>query len=73
MLRGDLSGAVRYVTEWDQGRILFPHDTDKKTSNSVLETLKFKHPDAKTPEASTLQTYPKVPDFNDILDVTEDR
>jgi hypothetical protein len=71
MVRGDLCGAVRYLTEWDQGGILFCQDTDKKTGNSVLETLKLKHPDDKTPEASTIQIYPKVPIFHDI-NVTED-
>ena len=71
MLRGDLRGAVRYLTERDQGGILFPQDTDEKTGDSVLETLKSKHPDAKTPKASDLQPYPNVPNFNDI-DVTED-
>jgi hypothetical protein len=71
MLRGDIRGAVRYLTERDQGGILFPQDTDKKSGDTVLETLKSKHPDATTPEASTLNPYSNVPDFNDI-NVTED-
>jgi hypothetical protein len=36
----------------------------------VLDTLQSKHPDATIPEASSLQSYPTLPDFNDI-DVTE--
>jgi hypothetical protein len=71
MLRGDIRGAVRYLTERDQGGILFPDNTDEKSGDTVLETLQSKHPDATIPEASSLQTYPSLPDFNDI-DVTED-
>jgi hypothetical protein len=71
MLQGDICGAVRYLTERDQGGILFPNETDEKSGDTVLETLKSKHPDATIPAASTLHPYSEVPDFNDI-DVTED-
>jgi hypothetical protein len=29
MLRGDIKGAVRYLTNRETGRVLYPHETDK--------------------------------------------
>jgi hypothetical protein len=73
ILRGDIRGAVIYLTERDQGPggIFFPQDTDEKSDDSVLETLELKHPVATTPDVSTLHPYAELPDFNDI-NVTKD-
>jgi hypothetical protein len=54
MLRGDIRGAVRYLTNRETGGVLYPHETDKKSGKSVLNLLKSKHPDIKVPEVKTL-------------------
>jgi hypothetical protein len=61
MLRGDIRGAIRYLTEKGPGRTLFPNDTDEKSGDTALETLESKHPDANAPEASTLTPTPRCP------------
>ena len=71
MLRGDVRGAVRYLTDRGKGGILMPADTDEKSGDSVETVLKSKHPDARTPTAENLQKYTNLPDFVDI-DITED-
>ena len=71
MLRGDLRGAVKYMTETEKGGVLMPDDIDEKTGNSVAQTLESKHPDARIPETSSLFDYPSTPDFVD-LDITSD-
>ena len=71
MLRGDLRGAVKYLTETEKGGVLMPDDIDEKTGDSVAQTLKSKHPDARTPETPSLFDYPTTPDFVDV-DITTD-
>ena len=71
ILRGDMRGTVRYLTEREKGGILMPIDTDEKSGDSVEAVLKSKHPDARTPTAETLPKYNNLPDFVDV-DITED-
>jgi hypothetical protein len=71
VLRGNIRGAVRYLTDREKGGILYPDDLDEKTGNSVLSVIESKHPNARTPNADTLTAYPDLPDFVD-LDITED-
>ena len=71
MLRGDVRGAVRYLTERDKGGVLMPDDIDEKSGDSVADVLASKHPDARTPEALSLHQCKITPDFVDV-DVTED-
>jgi hypothetical protein len=71
MLRGDTRGAVRYITEREKGGVLQPGDIDEKSGLSVAKVLASKHPEARTPVASSLHQYENTPDFVDV-DVTED-
>ncbi len=64
MLRGDIRGAVRYLTNIrETGGVLYPHETDKKSGKSVLDVLKLKHLDVKVPEVATLHPYSELPDL----------
>jgi hypothetical protein len=71
VLRGNIRGAVRYLTEREKGGILYPDDTDEKSGTSVISVLESKHPDARIPDADAMPAYPTLPDFVD-LDITED-
>ena len=57
VLRGNLRGAVRYITEREQGGVLFPTDIDEKTGKPVLDSLKEKHPRNRTVNPSDLPQY----------------
>jgi hypothetical protein len=71
VLRGNLRGAVRYLTEREKGGILYPDDIDEKTGLTVETVLESKHPDAREPGPDALTAYPYLPDFVDV-DITED-
>jgi hypothetical protein len=71
MLQGNVRGAVRYLTDREQGGILLPDDIDEKTGDSVKEVLESKHPHARMPDVTSLPTYINTPDFVE-LDVTEE-
>lgn len=69
MLRGDVRGAVKYLMATEEGGVLMPDAIDEKTGDSVEQVLRSKHPDARIPDASSLQHYDTTPDFVD-LDIT---
>jgi hypothetical protein len=46
MLRGDVRGAFRYLTERGKGGILLPDNINKKTGDTIAEVLEFKDPNA---------------------------
>ena len=71
MLRGDVRGAVRYLTARDKGSVLMPDKIDEKSGDTVAEVLASKHPEARMPVASSLHQYANTPDFVDV-DVTEE-
>ena len=71
VLKGNLCGVVRYLTDRELGSVLLPDTIDEVTGDSVTEVLKSKHPDARTPDTSQFPTYPNTPNFVD-LDVTEE-
>jgi hypothetical protein len=71
VLRGNLRGAVRYITEREKGGILYPDDIDEKSGDTIQSVLESKHPDARTPGVDALTGYPFLPDLVD-LDITED-
>jgi hypothetical protein len=54
MLRGDVRGVVRYLSDREKGGILQPTDIDKKTGDSVETLLRSKHPDARIPKPKSL-------------------
>ena len=71
MLRGDIRGAIRYLTESEKGSILQPSDTDAKSGESVGDVLRSKHPAARVPDVDLLHSYPETPAFVDV-DITAD-
>ena len=70
MLRGDVRGAVRFITDREKGGILQPNDIDEKTGDSVETVLRSKHPDARIPKPESLPQYANTPDFVEV-DITE--
>lgn len=71
MLRGDIRGAVRFITEREKGGILMPDDIDEKTGDSVENVLRSKHPEARIPKATDLPSFTNLPDLVE-LDITTD-
>ena len=61
MLRGKLRTAVRWITERETGGVLQPGDRCTKTGDRVMEVLRAKHPEAWTPTAANLDSYPDRP------------
>jgi hypothetical protein len=61
MWRGDVRGAVRYLTDREKGDILQPTDIDEKTGDSVETVLRSKHPDARIPKPEPLPHYAHNP------------
>ena len=57
VLRGKLRSAVRWITERETGGVLQPGDRCEKTGDQVLEVLRAKHPEARTPTAACLESY----------------
>ena len=56
VLRGKLRTAMRWITEWETGRVLQPGDRCTKTGDRVMEVLRAKHPEARTPTAASLDS-----------------
>ena len=51
-------GAVRYLTERAKGRVLMPDEINEKSGDTVVaEVITSKHPEARTPDASSLDKY----------------
>jgi hypothetical protein len=71
MLKGDLRGAVKHLTETEKGGVLVPDQIDKKTGFTVKEVLQLKHPSATMPRPSNLYPYDEVPAFA-YLDISHD-
>jgi hypothetical protein len=69
MLRGDVRGAVIYLTSREKGGILQPTDIDEKSGDPVKTVLKSKHPDARIPKPESLPHYAHTPDFVEV-DIT---
>jgi hypothetical protein len=70
-LKGDLRGAVRYITNREMGGVLLPDDKCSKTGMSVSDVLDSKHPMARVPDAAALPHYEELPEFIEV-NVTED-
>ena len=71
MLRVDVRGAVRYLTDREKGGILQPTNIDRKTGDSVETALRSKHPDARIPKPDSLPHYAHTPNFVEV-DITVD-
>ena len=73
VLRGKLRSAVRWITERELGGVLQPGERCEKTGDQVLEVLRAKHLEARTPTAACLESYTgRPPEFTpvDITDYT---
>jgi hypothetical protein len=71
MLKGDVRGAVKYLTETEKGGVMMPDEIDEKSGLTVKDVLESKHPAATTPQPSTLHPYDVTPEFSSV-DITHD-
>ena len=71
MFSGDLRGAVRFMTDWEQVGVYDPQDIDLKSGDTVAEVLASKHPEARVPDLATLHHFDNTPEFVDV-DITTD-
>eukprot|EP00957_Ditylum_brightwellii_P180324 13737159-Ditylum_brightwellii.AAC.1 len=55
VLSGKLRAAVCTATDRDRGDVLFPSDQCTKSRLPILEVLRGKHPDTRTPDLSDLE------------------
>ena len=58
VLRGKLRTAVRWITERETGGVLHTGDRCTKTGDRVMEVIRTKHLEARTPTAASLDSYP---------------
>ena len=56
VLRGKLRTAVQWITERETGGVLQPGDRCTKTGDQVMEVLRAKHLEARTPTAVSLDS-----------------
>lgn len=71
VISGDLRGAIKFLSETEEGGVLMPDEIDSKSGDTVEEVLQSKHPEPRTMDASKLQQYTDCPDFVN-LDVTSE-
>ena len=72
VLRGKLRTAVWWITERETGGVLQPGYRCTKTGYRVMKVLRTKHPEAQTPTAASLDSYPgRSPELTPV-DITED-
>ena len=72
VLRGKLRSAVRCITERETGGVLHPGGRCEKTGYRVLEVLRAKHQEARTPTAACLTSYTGCPPELTPVDITDD-
>ena len=72
VLRGKLRSAVRWINERETGGVLQPGDRCEKMGDWVLEVLRTKHPEARTPTAACLESYTGRPPELTPVDITYD-
>ena len=72
VLRGKLWMAVRWIIEQEIGGVLQPGDRYTKTRDQVMEVLRAKHPETRTPTAASLESYPDLPPELTPMDITND-
>jgi hypothetical protein len=70
-MRGELRSALRYISDTENGVLLYPDDLDPKTQTSVGEVLLDKHPPMRDPCPAAMKDYDEVPDFIDLNITTE--
>jgi hypothetical protein len=62
MLRGEVRSAVRYLTGRQKGDVMLPEDIDEKTGDTVIEVLRSKHLEARTPSPNSLPSHHPLED-----------
>ena len=72
VLHGKLRAAVRWITKRDTGGVLQTGDWCTKTGDQVMEVLRSKHPEARTPTAASLDSYPNRPLELTQVDIADD-
>ena len=72
VLRGKLRSAVIWITERDTVGFLQPGERCTKTGDRVLEVLRTKHPEARTPTLACLESYTGRPPELTPVDITDD-
>ena len=72
VLQGKLRTAVRWITKQDTGGVLMPEDYCTKTEDRVMEVLHTKHPKARPPSATSLDTYTGRQPELVLVDITYD-
>ena len=70
VLRGKLRMAVRWITKQETGGFLQPGDRCTKTGDQVMEVLRAKHLESRTPTAASLDSYPDRPPEITPVDIT---
>ena len=73
VFHGNLQTAVRWITESEMGGVLQPGDRNTNTGDRLMEVLRAKHPEARTPTAASLDSYPNRPLELTPVDITDDR
>ena len=58
MLLGKMRTSVRWVSEQETVGVIQPKELCTQTRERVMEVLRTKHPDARPPTVSSLDTYP---------------
>ena len=72
VLYGKLRMAVRLINERDTGKVLQPGNRCTKTGDQVMEVFCGKHPEAETPTAASLDSYPDRPPELSPVNITDD-
>ena len=72
VFRSKLRMAVRWITERETGGVTQPGDRCTKTGDRVMEVLRTKHPEARTPTAARLDHYKGRPPELTPVDITKE-
>ena len=72
VLQGNLRTVVRWIIERETGGVLQPGERFTKTGERVMEVLRTNQPEARTPTAASLDSYPDRPPELVPVDITED-
>ena len=72
VLRGKLRTAVQWINERETGGVLQPEDRCTKTGDRVMDVLRDKQPEARTPTAASLDLYHDRPPDLTLVDITNE-
>ena len=72
MLQVKLRTVVWWIAKREMGCVLQPEEHCTKIGERMIEVLSTKHPEARPPTASSLDSYPGQPPDLSPVNVTED-